>query len=119
MITHKKHLLACTFVCSLLFGGCAPTHAATQQPPTTAATPAGLPTGAPWLCDQDGGRWCFPCATCPQGDSGFLCCSGGACLPNVAQNDCPGIWGWCSDYTTSKSCTEDGYCVDKAECHDE
>lgn len=72
---------------------------------------------SPQLCDLDGGRWCSECvgAECTEGSAGWLCCSGGVCVPVNEYADCTlGVCGWCNDYSTET--TPNGNTV--ATCHD-
>lgn len=88
---------------SLSFGaGCFSTRAAAHEP---------------LLCEIDNGRWCSPCTgpDCAEGDTGWLCCSGGVCVPVATFDECKlGICGWCKSYT--ESTTPAGNTV--AVCHD-
>jgi hypothetical protein len=63
----------------------------------------------PDLCTIDGGRWCVTCSgsSCqPGGDSGWLCCSGGVCVPVTNADECTsGVVGWCSDYYEKQTVT--------------
>ena len=108
--------LACAFSGTV---ACHPSPNASASPPSVAVDEP----HDPHLCDLDGGRWCAPCvdgSTCPQGDSGWLCCVGSACVAVVGQAECNGgITGWCDNYTTATKCSPGGACVDVATCHDE
>jgi len=90
---------------------CATSSAA---PELRAAEPTKAPPGAelgriaqsslPDLCDLAEGRYCESCdgpgePTCPQGDSGPLCCQQGVCVAWTG-GDCNGDLGWCMNYTT-------------------
>ena len=46
------------------------------------------------LCDYRHGSLCEPCATCPQGKSGYLCCDGGVCVETTIDMACRGIKRW-------------------------
>lgn len=68
--------------------------------PATAST---TPSGAPNLCEIAPGL-CLDCnvSPCePGGESGWLCCdrASGWCVPKKPGEPCPGISGWCKDYT--------------------
>jgi hypothetical protein len=106
-------LLALAVLGGLALGiGCHPRRQAQTQTPE------------PKLCDLQRGRWCEPCggmtgSECPAGDSGWLCCSGDACVVVATAGECTGPrLGWCPTYTQRPICNDTGWCAKVATCHD-
>lgn len=95
-------LLVLALVCGLTLS-CSPATASTTPP------------GVPDLCEV-APEFCRDCdvTTCePGGESGWLCCdpASGWCVPKKAGEACPGISGWCNDYTVYTTATGHKYAI--------
>lgn len=69
------------------------------------------------ICDIPRPKYCEPCGQpgtppCPDGDSGWLCCSPSTGVCVEALGSCPAghDFGWCDNFTTNEA--------GKATCHD-
>lgn len=106
----KPLLLALAFA-----GSCSVVARPDAGPPVEAVQPGGMPD----LCSYSVG-YCEPCGgagmpSCPQGDSGALCCSGDVCVI-WSGSHCSGDLGWCSNYTKE---VDPATGVTVATCHDD
>ncbi|HVH97142.1 MAG TPA: hypothetical protein VM869_00465 [Enhygromyxa sp.] len=102
-MTRNKIIAAITAAIAIGFGG-------------GYATSSSMTSGTDNICEIERPQYCEPCGVtgpCPQGDSGWLCCSpvSGVCV--VAGGSCPAShdFGYCENYTVDPA-------SGAATCHD-